>query len=197
MSNKNNNKKKFSGFYVILYIRRVYSVIMGLVILAGIIVVTMFCIGIRPYAVISGSMEPAVHVGSICMVDMNYPYSDIKERDIISLRNGELFVTHRVVKITKEGMITKGDANNAQDPGFVTVDSYFGKTLFSVPYVGYAVIFFKSKWGKVFGIGAILLLLLLDYMLDMALDMVRRDIKRLPEEKSVCDGDKNEEEQKS
>ena len=190
----NKKEKRFFRLYTIRTIRLIYSVIMGLVVLAGALVMILFFMGIRPYAVVSGSMEPAIHVGSVCMVDMNYPFKDIKKGDIISMQSGDLAITHRVVEVTGSGLVTKGDANNTQDTGYVTVDNYFGKTVLSLPMLGYVVIFFKSNLGKAFGVGAIVLALLVDYILDMALDIARDELKR---KRNDGDEDENEEKQEN
>ena len=184
----NKKEKPYFRLYTIRSLRLVYSLVMGIVVLVGALVMVMFIMGIRPYAVLSGSMEPAIHVGSVCMVDMNFPFKNIKVGDVISVKSGDLAITHRVTAVTNEGLVTKGDANNVEDTGYVTVDGYFGKTLFSVPLVGYVVIFFKSGVGKAFGLGVIALALLTDYILDLALDIAREEYKAKGK-----NGDENEE----
>ena len=63
--------------------------------------------GYRPYIVVSASMEPAISVGSVCLINTHVKYSDIKEDDIIAYRapNGSM-VTHRVIRRTDDGLET-------------------------------------------------------------------------------------------
>ena len=46
-------------------------------------------------------------------------------------------IIHRVIEITPEGMITKGDANSVSDGLSVGQDNLYGKSLFYIPYLGY------------------------------------------------------------
>ena len=52
-------------------IRRIYDIIATLLIALAAVVAVLWIAGIRPYAVVSGSMEPAVLVGSVCIVDQH------------------------------------------------------------------------------------------------------------------------------
>lgn len=100
--------------------------------------------GIRPLTVMSGSMEPSIKTGSVAIIETNLTeFKDIKKGDIITFDIGGSLVTHRAVDITKDGVYTKGDANNAKDPWIVTSDMYYGKELFSVPYIGYLIVFIR------------------------------------------------------
>ncbi len=106
--------------------------------------------GIQPYVVISGSMEPEIPVGSVCLVDTKTPYNEICVNDIISFEKGkDKTVTHRVVSVTREGIATKGDANKTGDGITTTESNYRGKTIAAIPYAGYAVFFLKSFPGKI------------------------------------------------
>ncbi|GAI45652.1 unnamed protein product, partial [marine sediment metagenome] len=101
--------------------------------------------------VLSGSMEPAIKMGSVVVVK---PSDEYKIGDVISF--GEITrtkapATHRIydIKIT-EGQpvyITKGDANNAPDQREIPKREVIGKVLFDVPYFGYAVDFAKKPLG--------------------------------------------------
>lgn len=90
--------------------------------------------GIRTYLVRSGSMEPAVHTGSVCLVDTRVAYDDIRTGEIVAYRSklGGL-VTHRVIAVTGEGLETKGDANDLTDGIAVTAENYLGRTCFVFP----------------------------------------------------------------
>jgi signal peptidase len=93
------------------------------------------------YTVLSGSMEPALRVGSL-IVDA--PASNYKVGDIITYKPSlysKTSITHRISAIKRDGNIvaymTKGDANNAVDSQPVFPSAIMGKTLFAVPHAGY------------------------------------------------------------
>lgn len=72
--------------------------------------------GIEIYGILTGSMDPACPTGSLVYVKSVNPES-LQEKDIVTFQKGNLVITHRVVKndVQKEELITKGDANNAND----------------------------------------------------------------------------------
>ena len=101
--------------------------------------------GLRPLSVMSGSMEQSIKTGSVAIIETNLTdFKDIEEGDIITFDIGGSLVTHRAVDITEDGVYTKGDANNARDPWIVTDDNYYGKELFSVPYIGFLIVFIRQ-----------------------------------------------------
>ena len=108
-------------------------------------------LGHRMYIVMSGSMSPALGIGSLTFVRPTAP-GNIKEGDIITYRGlGEeaQLVSHRVVKINNvDGDIsftTKGDANEAQDPNPVTASHLVGRVALAIPYLGYLLHYVKTK----------------------------------------------------
>ena len=80
----------------------------------------------------TGSMEPVLHVGMDydCTPPAQAPYSEIKVGDILEFDapwNGlGKPVAHRAVRKTLDGWVTRGDANDREDTGFVTVLNYRG-----------------------------------------------------------------------
>jgi signal peptidase len=105
----------------------------------------------RILTVLSGSMEPTLHTGSIVAIA---PRKDYKIGEVITF--GEIGkdktpVTHRIkdVKIAdgKNIFITKGDANNVEDNSETPQSEVKGKVLFSIPFLGYALNFVKQPMG--------------------------------------------------
>jgi len=99
----------------------------------------------------SGSMAPAIKMGSIVAVK---PADDYKVGDVITFgpyTRTKAPTSHRIYDIKVEGgepvYITKGDANNAPDQREITKRDIVGKVLFSIPYLGYAVDFAKRPLG--------------------------------------------------
>ena len=97
----------------------------------------------------SGSMEPAVHTGSVA-VFADVPAEGVYRGDIViyHLPDGTR-VTHRVASLTADGtaVITKGDANRVADADPVSVGAIEGKFLFSVPYAGYFATWVRNPMG--------------------------------------------------
>lgn len=138
-----------------------WIIIAAMALLAGVLLLP-YLFGCKNMAVISGSMEPKVPVGSLVISKQVQP-EELKEGDVITYRlNGETMVTHRVVSIDKEKkeVVTKGDANDTEDSAPVAYDRIVGRMAFHVPYVGYVSIYGKTPLG-ITGICVILAVLLL------------------------------------
>lgn len=118
---------------------------------------------IRPAIVVSGSMEPVIHTGSMVFVDTNE--RDIVERDIIAFDAEGTTVTHRVVGIREDGFVTKGDANESNDPGIVGQSDVEGKVVMWIPKIGYASAALRSPAGIMLLISSGIALLLMNYAL--------------------------------
>lgn len=95
--------------------------------------------GIRPCSVISGSMEPNLPTWSLCFIDTRISYDEIQTGDIVvyNRRSDDVRIIHRVIEITPEGMVTKGDANSGSDGLSVGRDNLYGKNLFYIPCLGW------------------------------------------------------------
>lgn len=125
-------------------------------------VVGCYVLGLKPYIVRSGSMEPAVRTGSLCLVDTKVSYECVREGDIIAYKSSlGMYVTHRVIRITEEGMETKGDSNLMADGISVTENNFMGITRCSIPGLGYLSAFLQSVSGKIMTIVFIVFLCLL------------------------------------
>lgn len=92
----------------------------------------------RMCAVPTGSMEPNIPTWSLCLVNVRTPYEKIEEGDVVVYvrKSDGLRIIHRVIAITDEGMVTKGDANSIDDGVSVTPDNLFGRYLFHIPKLG-------------------------------------------------------------
>ncbi|MFA6394051.1 MAG: signal peptidase I [Patescibacteria group bacterium] len=130
-----------------------YLFIAVIIIIALLLVVSIFSItgNFKVMVVQSGSMEPAIHTGSIVVAK---PAAEYKQGDIISFGKAsktKASVTHRINEIKEvngvKSYVTKGDANNAPDLGETAQSEIIGKVLFSVPYAGYAVDTAKKPFG--------------------------------------------------
>ena len=131
-------------------VKAIVNVLTTIIIGVGGLILVLYLFGIVPYVVLSGSMEPTIDTGSLCFINKNAKYEDVKEKDIIAfkLSDGTL-VTHRAIEITETGIVTKGDNNDGADSNQVKKDNFVGKNLFWIPKVGYAVKAFQSTKGKI------------------------------------------------
>ena len=136
-----------------------YLVIAFLVAIALLFIVSAFPItgNIKVLSVLSGSMDPAIHTGSIVVVK---PVSTYKIGDIITFgpnTKTQVPTTHRIYDMKviegKLQYITKGDANNAPDQKVVLKEEILGKVLLDIPYLGFAVDFTKKPIGFILIIG--------------------------------------------
>jgi signal peptidase len=109
--------------------------------------------GIDQYVVISGSMEPAIPVGSMVYSAQTEP-STLQQGDIIVFyanETGSTPVTHRVVenRISEGEIITKGDANEQNDISPITYANVLGKMVLHVPMLGYIAAPMATLMGKI------------------------------------------------
>jgi len=99
--------------------------------------------------VYTGSMEPAIPVGSIVVIKPANP-NTLKVGDIICFKiesESSTTVTHRIINITDEGFITKGDANEDPDQWIVKKENIIGKVIAVIPYLGYLSHFVRTPVG--------------------------------------------------
>jgi signal peptidase len=109
--------------------------------------------GIEQYVVISGSMEPAIPVGSMVYSAQTDP-ATLETGDIIvfySSEAGSTPVTHRVVEnhVADGEIITKGDANAQNDMSPVIYANVLGKLVLHVPMLGYIAAPLGTMMGKI------------------------------------------------
>ena len=89
---------------------------------------------IRLYKVGSGSMEPILKVNDIILVKENDEY---QPNDIVTfIDEQKMVVTHRIIIINDEEIITKGDANNDEDKP-IKKEMIIGKMIFKFRLFGY------------------------------------------------------------
>ena len=105
--------------------------------------------GHHMFVVLSGSMQPAFGPGSVVFVRPVDP-DTIEKGDIITFGGtlGGNPTTHRVVDIEKGeslNFVTRGDANNADDPNPVPATSVVGRVAGSIPLIGYLLSLFGSR----------------------------------------------------
>jgi len=148
-------------------IKAFLDVLMTLILIVGGIFIVLYIIGIEPYVVETGSMEPAIKRGSLSFINKHVSYESIKENDVIAYTapTGSK-VTHRAIKITDDGIETQGDKNNNSDGISTTKGNYIGKNIFSIPKLGYVVKIIQTTRGRVILITVIIVILVAGFLLD-------------------------------
>ena len=107
--------------------------------------------GYNSYGITSGSMAPAINVGTLVLAKEVEPET-LETGDVIvftTYGEGD-FVTHRVQENDREYrmLITKGDANATEDLDPIGYDSVIGKVSFSIPLLGYVAPWMSTGSGK-------------------------------------------------
>lgn len=158
-------------------IKKIFSVFTtlacALIALFAILLVGVRLVGLTPLTVISGSMEPNIHVGSVIYVK-KAAATDFKVNDCITYRLGNgTPVTHRIIEVIPDEkdpsylrFRTQGDANDIPDSTPVEPINIIGKPLFSIPWIGYAVHYVQSPPGLYVMIGAIAGIILITLLLE-------------------------------
>ena len=165
-SNVNSNMYGENNRWLSKFLRVLADVMF--ILLAGIVLITYLpgVIGFKSYRVLSASMEPEYHVGSLVYVKQ-VDVDSINTGDVITFHISESnLVTHRVVEkdSIRGGFITKGDANEVNDGGLVTYDSVVGKVMFDIPLLGYVSSFMSSLYGKCVVIGVFIVMMALEIL---------------------------------
>lgn len=125
---------------------------------------------IQIYRVMTASMEPAYPEGSIIYIKHAEP-EEVSVGDVITYTLGtdtEYTQTHRVIAITEDAFITKGDANTAEDEAPVAFDRLVGIPIGCIPH--YATLY---NWvHSIYGILGLVLIFLLAIFLFLLSDFM-------------------------
>lgn len=153
------------------------SILVALVVILALLLVGARVVGLQVFTVLSGSMEPTYHTGSLIYVKEVDPYTIEVGKPITFMLNEDTVVTHRVVGIVPDEedptvirFRTKGDANEAEDGGLVHYKNVIGTPIFSIPYLGYVAEYIQHPPGMYIAISAGAILLLLVFIPDIFAD---------------------------
>jgi signal peptidase len=123
------------------------------VVLLGFVGVTGFCYLSGDYdafIVLSDSMQPAIKSGDLVFVGKpnRLFVSEIKPGAVVTYQHNKELVTHRVVSITGDTLVTKGDAMEGPDPW--PVSRFYdvkGAYIARIPYIGNLNAFIRTRTG--------------------------------------------------
>ena len=150
------------------------SILVGIVVVIAILLVGVRLIGLNVYTVLSGSMEPTYHTGSLIYVK-KVDYTELKTDDIITfMLDEDTIATHRIVEVVPDEndstvlrYRTKGDANDAVDGSLVHYKNVIGSPVFSIPKLGYLANYIQQPPGMYVAISAGAILMMLVFIPDL------------------------------
>ena len=152
----------------------VCGILIGILLILAVLLAGVRLVGLRPLTVLSGSMEPTYHVGSLIYVK-SVDYKDLKAGDVITfMLDEDTLATHRIVEVVPDEedpatlrYRTKGDANEFEDGSLVHYKNVVGTPVFTIPALGYIASYIQNPPGTYVALSAGAVLLLLMFIPDL------------------------------
>ena len=150
------------------------TILVVLVVLLALLLAGPRILGMDVFTVLSGSMEPTYHTGSLIYVKDVDPF-ELEAGDVITfMLDEDTVATHRVVEVVPDEedastvrFRTKGDANNAEDGSLVHYKNVLGSPVFTIPKLGYFANFIQNPPGMYLAISAGAVLLMMVFLPDL------------------------------
>ena len=118
------------------------------------------------FEVATGSMSNTIEIGDVVIVKIT---KEVNKNEIIVYKDGDNFVTHRLVEKDGDHLVAKGDANNSEDKP-ITEDQILGRVIYILPKLGI--------WRKIFLSPEIIgLIVLLLFLLGVVVQFVSKNDK--------------------
>jgi signal peptidase len=156
--------------------RWLIRVVTGAIALFCLAYALLYAFHLEPFVMLTGSMGKTIPVGSL-VVDESIPPTELKVGDVMTFQKpiGEHGLdTHRITAIQNSNghvvYLTKGDANPVGDPWAIEplVNTKAHRVVFTVPYVGWALLFVRSPTARKLIMVAILLTLFSTFLKTLA-----------------------------
>lgn len=169
------------------------TVLVSLVVLLALLLVGARLFGLQVFTVLSGSMEPTYHTGSLIYVKKVDPYTIQNGQVITFMLDEDTIATHRVVGIVPDEedasvirFRTKGDANETEDGGLVHYKNVIGTPVFTIPYLGYVASYIQHPPGMYVAIAAGAVLLMLTFLPDVFAPEEKTETEPKPKRRSAA-----------
>lgn len=130
-----------SIFAVIVIIASLFTLVFRVIFKVEVVKV----FGYSGLIVLTGSMEPVYSPGDLIFIKEQKDYNI---DDVITFHQRGMIVTHEIKKKDGDTFVTKGRANNTEDPE-IKITDIEGKVIGSIPKVGKAILFLQTPAGIV------------------------------------------------
>lgn len=126
-----------------------WSVLILLIIVITGLVFVYFSPDYNLYLVKGQSMEPSISMGDVVLTGPQGGLlsGEVEPGTIVTYINGNTPVTHRVIAVEGNNIITKGDAVEDPDSKPVPISTICGVYLIRIPYLGYLSNFMRTTIG--------------------------------------------------
>ncbi len=150
------------------------TVLVVLAILLAVLLVGVRIVGLKVFTVLSGSMEPVYHVGSLIYVKEVKPSELAIGDDITFMVDKDTVATHRIIEVLTDEenpdlrrFRTQGVNNPTPDGEPVHQNNLIGQPVFTIPLLGYVAAYIQNPPGTYIAIAIGSLLLLLVFLPDL------------------------------
>ena len=155
----------------------VTTILLVVLIILAVLLVGVRIVGFDVYTVLSGSMEPTYHTGSVIYVK-DVDYTELEEGDVITfMLDEETLATHRIVEVVPDDedptvlrYRTKGDANDVVDGSLVHYKNVVGMPIFTIPYLGYFASWIQNPPGQYLALALAAIIVMLFFLPDLLFD---------------------------
>lgn len=173
IKNKKRNKK------IIKFVILIVLIVLFIVNLMLSIEENTHIFGIYMFNIVSESMEPTFYKDDLAVVK-SCDIEELKTGDIITFKQEDRIISHRIVDITKEkeekNFITKGDNNEVEDVEPVDIQNIYGKVVLIIPKIGKIVNYIQNVRGF---INVCILIVIICILINFRDNMINnRKIKR-------------------
>ena len=135
-------------------LKKVNRVIFTIPLSLFLLIIILLVSGIFKYkmiAIMSNSMSPTYRRGDAIIYN-EVDTSELKVDDILAFQKDGIVVTHRIVKVWKQGntyyYTTKGDNNNTEDSFKPREENVLGRVEYVFKYIGYPTVIINEFFGK-------------------------------------------------
>ena len=166
--------------------KKIWNTITTILVIAvvalAILLVGARVIGLQVFTVLSGSMGPTYHTGSLIYVK-EVDASRLEAGQVITfLLDEDTIATHRIVEVVPDAdnpqvirFRTKGDANDVEDGSLVHCKNVIGTPVFTILYMGYVANYIQNPPGMYIAIAAGAILVLLVFLPDLFAEEDKKD----------------------
>lgn len=153
------------------------NTLLGLVVTLALLLYGTQFVGLKPYSVLSGSMQSVYPTGSLLYIRDVKPET-LEVGDVITFKmNGGTICTHRIIELVRDKndpdtirFRTKGDENLDADTPLVSYEDVVGKAVFCIPLLGYLATYIAIPPWKYIAITVAIAIILVEIMISIVLD---------------------------